>query len=316
MKSFVFSIGIGFVGLGLEKVFAFHSSMPQTFEKRADLEQSYLLPNQSELQMDVTRPFADTLRCRGVARVDNGLSYDTAMKLQSLIDETLESSIDEVENFRAPRNFRFANVLEKANRWDLLLPFDEGSVEDRSSDVVLQAMSELVGNGGKIGHILDEMLGEDAILYEFACLISDPGSSRQEIHPDIVFSNVKIPLIACFVSLQDIDFSMGPTVFIPDTVTADAHERINDENLADDMLQCIPSCISTLGTGDCSLYNPMVLHAGGGNVSDRRRRLFYFTFLDPSIQDPSSHLNPGSINPVLKQKNMTLKDVREVLNTM
>jgi ectoine hydroxylase-related dioxygenase (phytanoyl-CoA dioxygenase family) len=108
---------------------------------------------------------------------------------------------------------------------------------------------------------------------------------------------------------------MGPTVFIPDSVSEDHHRRINDDNLADAMLQNIPSCISTLKMGDCSLYNPTVLHAGGGNVSNRRRRLFYFTFLASSVKDPSSDFNPGSINPILKQRNLTLKEVRESLKS-
>ena len=108
---------------------------------------------------------------------------------------------------------------------------------------------------------------------------------------------------------------MGPTVFIPDTVSEDHHRRINDSILADEMLKTIPSCISTLDMGDCSLYNPMVLHAGGGNESARRRRLFYFTFLSADVDDPSSDFNPGSINPVLKQRNLTLAQVLEALES-
>jgi len=283
-------------------------------ESRADLEAGFLLQNQSHLVMDVSRPLAQTLTTRGVARVDNGLSESTAQKLLHFVDETLESSLEEVNTFKVPRNFRFANVLEKASRWDMLLPFDDNQEEGESSSaIMLEAMNQLLGEGSKIGPIIEEILGEDAVLYELACLISDPGSNRQEIHPDIVYSKDEIPLIACFVSLQDIDSTMGPTVFIPDSVSEDHHRRINDDNLADAMLQTIPSCISTLEMGDCSLYNPMVLHAGGGNVSDRRRRLFYFTFLASSVNDPSSDFNPGSINPILKQRNLTLKEVRESL---
>jgi len=283
-------------------------------ESRADQEAVFLLPNQTDLKTDETQPFHLTLSSRGVTRVDNGLSTSTALKLQNFVDETLQSSLEEVNTFKVPRNFRFANVLEKANRWDLLLPFDDNQDGGESSSaIMLEAMNELLGEKGKIGPILEEILGEDAVLYELACLISDPGSNRQEIHPDIVFCKDEIPLIACFVSLQEIDSTMGPTVFIPDTVSEDHHMRINDSNLADAMLQTIPSCISTLAMGDCSLYNPMVLHAGGGNVSDRRRRLFYFTFLSSSVKDPSSDFNPGSINPILKQRNLTLKEVREIL---
>ncbi len=228
---------------------------------RANDEASYLLPNQSELEMDSSVPFSETLRNRGVSRVDNGLSADVAEKMQLYIDKTLESSLDEVNGFKVPRAFRFANVLESGSRWDMLLPFDEDGNEDGESDlVVMDALEELLGEGGTIGPIIEEVLGENAILYELACLISDPGSKKQEIHPDIEFqANGAIPLIACFVSLQDIDSTMGPTVFIPDTVTAEHHRRINDLSLADDMLKTIPSCINTLRAGDCSLYNPMVL---------------------------------------------------------
>ncbi len=229
---------------------------------RANDEASYLLPNQSELEMDSSVPFSETLKNRGVSRVDSGLSSDVAGKMQQYIDKTLQLSLDEVNGYKVPRAFRFANVLESGNRWDLLLPFDdEGSNEDGESNlVVMDALEELLGENGTIGPIIEEILGENAILYELACLISDPGSKKQEIHPDIEFqANGAIPLIACFVSLQDIDSTMGPTVFIPDTVTAEHHRRINDLSLADDMLRTIPSCISTLRAGDCSLYNPMVL---------------------------------------------------------
>lgn len=293
-------------------------------QSRADEEASFLLPNQTNLKQDTSIPFAETLALRGVARVNNGLSESTAYELQKYIDETLESSLEEVNSYRIPQAFRFANVLEKSNRWDLLLTFDEDGngqeqeQEDSSlakSSVVMDAMSELLGEEGKVGQILEELLGKDAILYELACLISDPGSNRQEIHPDIVYQHDNtIPLIACFVSLQDIDSTMGPTVFIPDTITEEHHQAINNDELADEMLQNIPSNISTLNTGDCSLYNPMLLHAGGGNVSDRRRRLFYFTFLNSNdVKDPSCDFNPGSINPILKQRNLTLKQVREII---
>jgi hypothetical protein len=281
---------------------------------RADEEARFLLPNQSNLVQDTSIPFATTLATRGVSRVDNCLTPATALKLQEFIDNCLESSLEEVNSFKIPRAFRFANVLEKSNRWDLLLPFDDNlDDEATSSSVMIEAMNELLGVNGKIYPILEEVLGEDAILYELACLISDPGSNRQEIHPDIVFAPDETPLIACFVSLQDIDSTMGPTVFIPDTITEDHHRRINSQELADEMLQNIPSNISTLGTGDCALYNPMLLHAGGGNESNRRRRLFYFTFMSSSINDPSNDANPGSINPILKQRNLTLKEVQESL---
>eukprot|EP00586_Coscinodiscus_wailesii_P004729 CAMPEP_0172480700 /NCGR_PEP_ID=MMETSP1066-20121228/6050_1 /TAXON_ID=671091 /ORGANISM="Coscinodiscus wailesii, Strain CCMP2513" /LENGTH=252 /DNA_ID=CAMNT_0013242263 /DNA_START=688 /DNA_END=1446 /DNA_ORIENTATION=- len=250
---------------------------------RADPEASFLHPNQAHLTQDPTVPPAQTLSNRDVVRVDNGLSVATAQRLQEFIDETLDYSLEVVNSFRVPRGFRFAYVLEKGNRYNMLLPFDDDKERQRQRDeqeaasisspppdssVMLDAMNELLREAGTIGPILEELLGENAILYELACLISDPGSNRQAIHPDIVFQPDRIPLVACFVSLQDVDSSMGPTVFLPDTVLEDYHRKINNDAEADEMLKSIPSVISTLNMGDRSLYNPMVLHAGGGNESN------------------------------------------------
>ena len=139
---------------------------------RADQEAAFLLPNQSDLQEDLSIPYPHTLSSRGVARVNGGLSVTTAYKLQQFIDETLESSLEEVNNFRIPRAFRFANDLEKGNRWDMLLPFDDDQDGDEnehkdeaSSAAVLDAMNKPLGEHGKICPILEQLLGEDAVLY-------------------------------------------------------------------------------------------------------------------------------------------------------
>jgi len=307
-------------------------SSQSTFLRRADQEAAYLLPNQSHLQTDTSTPYSQTLSVRGVSRVNSAISKDTALEMQHYIDHYLMESIKAVESFLEPRAWRFANVLEKENRWDLLLPFDDDNDVDpihistnaedgerSKSTIVVKCLNEALGEGGTIGPIIEELLGPHAKLYELACLISDSGSNRQEIHPDIVYQpDGKIRLIACFLSLQDIDATMGPTVFIPDTVTEYHHRAINNEDMANEMLSTIPSVISTLDIGDASLYNPMLLHAGGGNVSknpQRRRRLFYFTFLNPEFDDPSHDFNPGSIRPDLKKRGLDLAGVRESLKT-
>jgi hypothetical protein len=289
-----------------------------------DIEFEMLLPNQSHLGEDPLTPPSDTLQQRGVVRVNAGISTGTALKLQEYIDRTLQDSMDEVAGFRVPKSFRFANVLEKRNRWDLLLPFQDDDDDNNNDDMeesasVMQALDELLGLDGKIGPIFENLLGPDAVLYELACLISDPGSQRQEVHPDILIDEnndtSSIPVIACFVSLQDVDATMGPTLFLPDSVTADHQRRINNAETAKEMLQTIPSVISTLDAGDCSLYDPRVLHAGGANESSRRRRLFYITFLNQAGQDMSHDLNPGSIQPELKKKALTLRQMRGALAT-
>ena len=56
------------------------------------------------------------------------------------------------------------------------------------------------------------------MLQEIACLISEPGSRTQPLHPDTPYTSSP-PLYAAFVALQDIDIEMGPTVYLPGTQT-------------------------------------------------------------------------------------------------
>ena len=49
------------------------------------------------------------------------------------------------------------------------------------------------------------------------------------------------------------------------------------------------------------------------NRSERRRALFYFTFRNARIDDPSTPANPGSIRPELKRRRLTLAALRRTL---
>lgn len=146
---------------------------------RADAEEILLLPNQRPLLEDddgdndanlgSTSPAQKVLDC-GVARCDRVLSKQRTVALKDYIDRTLQASIEEVESFRVPRAFRFANVLEKQSRWDLLLPFDDADTTDVSeSSEIMEALGEVLS--GRVGELIEDLLGEHAILYELSCLI-------------------------------------------------------------------------------------------------------------------------------------------------
>jgi hypothetical protein len=76
-----------------------------------------------------------------------------------------------------PLTYRFADVLLRTNRADLKMPIGEVAVQD--------ALSACLGEDrGVIGYLAKELLGGDPELYELSCLISDPGSQRQTVHPD------------------------------------------------------------------------------------------------------------------------------------
>lgn len=249
--------------------------------------------------------FGAVLISEGVARINDVITSETVDKLRVYVNEMLE---EKIHKDTEAESGDFARVLLPKNRWDLLLPLDQ-------ADPVMQAMDELIGKGGSLNSILDSTVGKDGRIYEMACLVSDPGSERQAIHPDIPFeSEDEITLITCFVALQDINDTMGPTVYLPKTNTAANHERFNNRATADEMLAETRNLYSTLNAGDCSVYNPATLHCGSANKSDTRRAIFYLTFWNPRKEYPGTPNNPGSLREELRQQELTLRDLRQLIS--
>jgi ectoine hydroxylase-related dioxygenase (phytanoyl-CoA dioxygenase family) len=98
------------------------------------------------------------------------------------------------------------------------------------------------------------------------------------------------PALTCFVALQDIDANMGPTTFLlPSSATYVYHQEIADRqwdfSSKEGLLAQSPNVLSTLNSGDCSIYNPMTLHCGGANRSEKRRCIFYFSFKNPKFNE-------------------------------
>ncbi|GMH49254.1 hypothetical protein TrRE_jg6092 [Triparma retinervis] len=179
----------------------------------------------------------------GVARVNNVLSPSTADKLLKFVNEEKIRCEDLVKEGGEDPLHYFSNVLLSDSRCDLQLGLEE--------EVVLEALSEIL-NDSVVGEIYDTIIGDgEGLVHELAVLVSDPGSKRQVIHPDVAFdSDSKI--LTCFVALQDITTEMGPTVFLPGTMGKDAHDKLNDHSRRDDFLLATPSRISLLNKGDCS----------------------------------------------------------------
>jgi hypothetical protein len=249
----------------------------------------------------------------GIARINSVLMTNTAEVLKNYVDEEKIRSEDEIARGEVRPLSRFTRVLLKSNRCDLLLPFDT------KNDSIMQALYELLGDGtksnpGTVGSVIESTLSSDAELYEFACLFSDPGSDRQVIHPDVKHQGDAQkrtgPILTCFVALQDVDEAMGPTDFLPGSNTAESHMQLNNFDLRDDMLQKVPTKVSLLKEGDCSIFDGTTLHAGTANKSDKRRRLFYFTFRSVAMEDPRTSNNPGSIRPELLEMKLSLKQIR------
>ena len=246
---------------------------------------------------------ASAVREFGVARVNGALSEATALKLRAFVAEERCRAEADVSQGKIPRLWRFADVLLKKHRSDVLLPLD--------SEIVADALRELLES--KVGSAIEDILGSSARLRELSCLVADPGAPRQVVHPDTPW-RTDPALLTCFVSLQQVDDTMGPTLFFPETHTQEAHARFfhADPAVKDDLLKTAPALVSRLGTGDASLFDSRTLHCGTANVDQERSRyLFYFSFRKASVEDTG---NPGSIRPCYDSM-LTLADMRAALSS-
>eukprot|EP00977_Amphora_coffeiformis_P007454 scaffold1619_cov161-Amphora_coffeaeformis.AAC.14 len=256
---------------------------------------------------------------QGVARVNGVLNKDTAAALLGYINQSLadtqkpRTDLPEEELYK--QQTKFSDVLGKLNRWDMLMPLEE-------SKQVMQAMWELLEQTYALSDAIKSILGPAPKLYELGTLISDPGSERQMLHADYNFNPdftpVVPPALTCFCALQDISPEMGPTTFIPKSATEEYHQEIQMrealEILAEEgILAESPNQLNTLGTGDCSLYNPMLLHCGGANRSNQRRVIFYFSFKNPKFDEKDWPLAYASLSPDLRARALSLPDIHAIL---
>jgi len=234
---------------------------------------------------------AKVLRREGVVRIDNVLPKKVADDMRDFVYTMRKESEELVRAGEIQPIERFADVLLKSNRCDMPIPLGSKLV----ADALLNAIQT-----SPVGKTIEALFGANAMLYELSCLMSDPGSSRQNIHPDTPCSEgEEAVLYTCFMALQDITIDMGPTTWIPKTHTVAAHSDFQDnssendaESKKDRLLRTQPSVLGLLPKGSCGIFDSRLLHCGGANESDTSRALFYVSFKNPKIGYPG---NPGSI---------------------
>lgn len=243
---------------------------------------------------------AKELRKSGVVRIDDIFPGDMADELREYVFDLRKRSEEQVQSGKARQIERFADVLLKENRCDLTIPIED--------EVVVNALLHAIQKT-PVGKMMSSMLGKEAGLYELSCLISDKGSNRQVVHPDTpcTSDDDEAVLYTCFIALQDIDLTMGPTTWLPETHNTKAHELFKDdyvppssgESSKDKLLRTTPAVLGVLPKGSCAIFDSRLLHCGGANTSDTSRALFYFSFKNSKIGYPG---NPASIRPELSSK--------------
>ena len=211
------------------------------------------------------------------------LSEATAARVLTYVKEENARAQADVLSGAAPFDSRFGGVNCRGmlgifgQRQDLFLPM--------SSPIVREAVTEIIH---KMKPMLDELVGEDAMLHEISSLVAGNGSPRQCIHADTIvlpcpqYPDVQMePLYTFFVALQDVEENMGHTQFLPYTHTPAAHELWNvagrSDSLKERFISAQPAVHSRLLTGDVAAFDSRVLHCGCANESGKVRVLLYIT---------------------------------------
>jgi ectoine hydroxylase-related dioxygenase (phytanoyl-CoA dioxygenase family) len=257
---------------------------------------------------------AKVLQKDGVVRIDGVLTNEMADTMRDFVLTLRAKSEEDIKAGTVRAMDRFANVLLRHNRCDLKIPLGSTEVNTALHHVLCQS---------PVRQTIEELLTPNAVLYELASLISDPGSQRQVVHPDNPCSpdlkDTEPVLLTCFMALQDIDMSMGPTVWLPKTHTLEAHTKFRDETVGagdaaspkDTLLRTTPSVLGILPKGSCAIFDSRLLHCGSANQSGMSRALFYFSFKNPRIGYPG---NPASIISKLGAANLSIKSLAEELD--
>ena len=255
------------------------------------------------------------LRKEGIVRIDGVLSTPAAAQLLEEVNCNLEASLErakaKVHDANIPQDAfsdllrltdevlaeNFGDVLCGKNRRDLKLDLSNPQVECACSEVLSVLQPTLAS-----------CLGEDSELYELAALISDPQSASQPLHPDTSFE-AEAAVLTAFVALQDIDATMGPTLFLRGTHTAEAHAAFDADGRkrTATALGSYPSWRGVINAGDVTLYDSRLLHCGGANESPRRRALFYVSFRAKGAA-PSFRKTQGTLLESLRGR-YTLRDL-------
>ena len=281
---------------------------------------------------------AKILQRDGVLRMNDVLSSDLSDRLREyVLQQQTIASKETQQNPKLSKSF-YGVENQRQNRCDLQLSLLQGGyASDRTtnkdgdgdspadidkdddddndrqskSHILADVLQELLGQDGTLGPIYEHLVTLDGEFYELASVITDPGSIRQQIHPDLPYQK-EPPLYVIFVALQDINENMGPTTFLLKTHTSQQNELFNDYAQKDDQLRNADSRIATLQKGDAVLFDARILHCGNANDVNKGsvRALFNFSFRNPKVTGNLGY--PGSIRPGYCGK-MTLGDIKDVL---
>lgn len=262
---------------------------------------------------------AKIVQREGVIRIDHALSPDLSDKLRKYVLEQQSLAAIETEKDLGLSKTFYGVENQRKHRCDLQLSLLQGGfAADRGGDVgsinsnvLADALQELLGQDGTLRYLYENLVTMDGEFYELATVNTNPGSVRQQVHPDLPHKEIA-PLYVIFLALQDVNEFMGPTTFLLRTHTAKAIAIFNDHSQKDEQLATADSRLATLKKGDAVLFDARILHCGNANDAEKGsdRALFNFSFRNPKVKSDLGYA--GSIRPGYVGA-MNLRDMSEAL---
>ena len=163
-----------------------------------------------------------------------------------------------------------------------------------------------------IATVLVGLLGEDAVLCECSCIISEPGAVEQPRHCDTRAEAQAEPsqerqrLVSVFVALDHIDENLGPTTMYPGTHTTEFHSEV---------ARCGPLVLGSregvrmdLRAGSAVAMDSALWHCGGANSGAIARPLLVLSFAVRGRYPPGSTY---SLLPALEGR-FTIRSIRQL----
>lgn len=163
----------------------------------------------------------DEIQSRGVARLNSVLTSEQVDVLRNYILTELGTAAYAVTVEGADRTALFGNVkMTYSARWDLKHEFKSPMIETLHSLLGSSILGETL-----LGLTEEDGGGE---FYELSSFITKSGAKRQVVHSDTLWTASPV-LYTVTVALQDTFDAMGPTVFLPDSMSEEVYiKRVYD----------------------------------------------------------------------------------------
>lgn len=252
---------------------------------------------------------AKVMKKEGVMRIDNALDSDTCDRLRAHVLEQQRLADVATAKDAAVSEEYYGVENRRKHRCDLLLSLVPS--RDGDADVTTDVLQQTLGASGTLRALYEELVTAEGELYEFAAVITDPGSDRQQVHPDLPHRK-EAPLYVIFLALQDISEAMGPTTFLLGTHTAKERAKFDNYQTKDDLLANAKGRLALLSKGDAVLFDARILHCGNANEEQggSTRAMFNFSFRNPKERGSLGYC--GSMRPGYVDK-ISLGDVGAAL---